>query len=145
MVTKSELGSTVSAIGFRDELLGKGWPDAYRVAELAGKPPGPEAATYAIRVQARGGLLGVWSAACHCFLYPDFQFHGSGAIRKDVAGLLAVLPSKDDRGGWRRAFWLYSPHVLLGDRTPAEAFIGEPAWVIEIARKEFLGACEACW
>lgn len=145
MAMKSELGGTVSAIEFRDELLRKGWPDAHRVAELADKMQGPEAATYAIRARASGGLLGAWSAACHCFLYPDFQFHGSGAIRKDVARLLAVLPSKYDRGGWRRTFWLYSPHVLLGDRTPAEVFIDEPMWVIDVAREEFLGDCEASW
>lgn len=145
MVTRSELGNSVWAIQFRDELLEKGWPDANRVAELAGKTPGPEAATYAIRARASGGLLGAWSAACHCFLCPYFQFHGSGAIRKDVAGLLAVLPSKDDRGDWRRTFWLYSPHVLLGGRTPAEVFIDEPTRVIDVAREEFLGDCEASW
>lgn len=145
MATRSELGNTVSAIQFRDELLKRGWPDAHRVAELAGKTLGPEAATYAIRARASEGLLGVWSAACHCFLYPDFQFHGSGAIRKDVARLLAVLPGKDDRGGWRRAFWLYLPHVLLGNRTPAEVFIDEPGRVINVAREEFLSDCEASW
>lgn len=105
--------ATTEAIGFRDELLQKGWPDAHRVAERAGKAPGSEVTTGAIRARARGGLLGVWSAPRHCFLYPDFQFDRSGATRKDVAILLAVLPSKDDRAGWRRAFWLYSPHPLL--------------------------------
>ena len=106
-----------------------GWPDDHRVAELAGNPPGPEATTYAIRAQASGDLLGVWSAPRHCFLYPDFQFDRSGAIRKDVAGLLAVLPSEDGRGGWRRTFWLYSPHALLDDLTPAEIFIDDPTFM----------------
>ena len=145
MVTKNELPGTVSAIEFRDELLEKGWPNDHRVAELAGKTPGPEATTYAIRAQASGDLLGVWSAPRYCFLYPDFQFDRSGAIRKDVAGLLAVLPSGDDRGGWRRTFWLYSPHALLDDRTPAEIFIADPARVIAVAREEFLGDREATW
>ena len=145
MVTKNELPGTVSAIEFRDELLEKGWPDDHRVAELVGKAPGPDAITYAIRAQASGDLLGVWSAPRYCFLYPDFQFDRSGTIRKDVAGLLAVLPSEDDRGGWRRTFWLYSPHALLDDRTPAEIFIADPARVIAVAREEFLGDREATW
>lgn len=135
----------MSAIKFLDELLGKRWPDGRRVAELVGKKPGPEATTYAIRAQASGDLLGVWSAPRHCFLYPDFQFYRSGAIRKDVAGLLAVLPSEDDGGGWRRTFWLYSPHALLDDRTPAEIFIDDPTRVIAVAREEFLGDREATW
>lgn len=135
----------MSAIDFRDELLEKGWPDDLRVAELAGEVPGPEATTSLIRAQASGELLGVWSAPRHRFLYPDFQFHRAGAIRKDVAALLAVLPSEGDRGGWRRAFWLYSPHALLDDRTPAEIFIDDPARVIAVAREEFLGDREASW
>lgn len=135
----------MSAIEFRDELLERGWPDDLGVAELAGEAPGPEATTFAIRARASGDLLGVWSAPRHCFLYPDFQFHRSGAIRKDVAGLLAVLPSENDRGGWRRTFWLYWPHALLDDRPPAEIFIGDPARVIAVAREEFLGDREATW
>ncbi|WP_329601629.1 hypothetical protein [Paraburkholderia antibiotica] len=135
----------MSAIEFRDELLERGWPDDIQVAELADEAPGPEATTFAIRAQASGDLLGVWCAPRHCFLYPDFQFHRSGAIRKDVADLLAVLPSEDDRGGWRRTFWLYSPHALLDDRTPAEIFFDDPARVIAVAREEFLGDREATW
>jgi len=144
VVTRNELRGTVSAIEFRNELLEKGWPDDQGVAELA-KARGPEATTYAIRAQASGYLLGVWSAPRHCFFYPDFQFDRSGAIRKDVAGLLAVLPSEDDRGGWRRTFWLYSPHALLDDRTPAEIFIDDPTRVIAVAREEFRGDREAAW
>lgn len=144
MVTRNELRGTVSAVEFRDELLKKGWPDDRGVAELV-KAPGPEAKTYAIRAQASAELLGAWCAPRHCFLYPDFQFHRSGAIRKDVAGLLAVLPSEDDRGGWRRTFWLYSPHPLLDDRTPAEIFIDDPTRVIAVAREEFLGDRDATW
>jgi hypothetical protein len=143
--TQNELPGAVSAIEFRDELLKKGWPDAHRVAELAGKAPGSEATPYAIRAQARGDLLGVWSAPRHCFLYPDFQFNCSGAIREDVAILLAVLPSEDDRAGWRRAFWLHSPHALLDGRTPAEIFIDDPARVIAAAREEFQFDRDATW
>lgn len=136
----------MSAIEFRDELLlEKGWPDDLRVAVLAGEAPGQEVAISAFRAQASGELLGVWSASRRCFLYPDFQFHHSGTIREDVAELLAVLPSEDDRGGWRRAFWLYSPHSLLDDRTPAEIFIADPARVIAVARKEFLDDRDATW
>lgn len=145
VVAKNELRGAVLAIEFRDELLEKGWPDDRQVAELAGKVSGLEATTYAAKAQARGDLLGVWSAPRHCFLYPDFQFHRSGALRRDVAGLLALLPSEDDREGWRRTFWLYSPHVFLDDRTPAEIFMDEPTRVIGVAREEFLGDPDASW
>jgi hypothetical protein len=37
---------------FRGELLDKGWPDDSEVAMLAGKAPGPEAATYTIQERA---------------------------------------------------------------------------------------------
>ena len=84
MITKNELLATESAIRFRDELLDKGWPDAERFAELAGNAPGPEAATYAIRAQASGDLLGVWSAPRRCYLYPDFEFDRSGVVRTDI-------------------------------------------------------------
>jgi hypothetical protein len=137
--------ATTAEIKFRDELLGKGWPDDRRVAELAGKATGPGATTYAVQAQVSGALLGVWSAPGHCFIYPDFQFTRSGAIREEVSELLAILPSEDDRGGWRRTFWLYSPHALLDDRTPAEIFMDDPTRVITVAREEFLSDSEATW
>jgi hypothetical protein len=143
--TKNASPGAVSAIGFRDELLQKEWPDAHQVAGLAGKAPAGETTTYAIRAQAGGDLLGVWSAPRHCFVYPEFQFNCSGAIRKEVAILLAVLPSKGDRAGWRRAFWLYSPHTLLDGLTPAEIFIDDPARVIAAAREEFQFDHDATW
>lgn len=137
--------ATIAAVEFRDELLEKGWPDDRGLAALSGNAPGPGAAVCASQARANRALLGVWSEPRHCFLYPAFQFHSSGAIRKEVAELLAVLPSGDDRGGWRRAFWLYSAHALLDDGVPAEIFIDDPTRVIAVAREEFLGDREAAW
>ncbi|PRY04408.1 hypothetical protein [Paraburkholderia sp. BL25I1N1] len=138
--------ATTVAIGFRDELLGKGWPDARHVADLAGLSPERGDTAYAIQARATGALLGVWSAPQHRFIYPDFQFNRSGALRKDVAELLAVLPAnKDDRGGWRRAFWLYSSHALLDGQTPADVFANAPIRVIKVAREEFLSDPEVTW
>jgi hypothetical protein len=134
-----------AAIEFRDELLGKGWPDDRRVAELADKAPRPGATTDAVQAQMSGNLLGVWSAPEHCFIYPDFQFTRSGAIRQEVAELLAILPSDDDGAGWRRAFWLYSPHTLLDHRTPAEIFADDPTRVITVAQEEFLSDPKVTW
>jgi len=138
--------ATTAAIEFRNELLAKGWPDDHRLAELVAKAPGMEAATYLTQVRMSGALLGVWSESHHAFLYPDFQFARSGALRTEVVDLLAVLPANEyDRGGWRRAFWLYSPHALLDDRTPADVFADAPMRVIQVAREEFLGDPEASW
>lgn len=138
--------ATIAAVEFRDELLEKGWPDDRGLAALSGYAPGPGAAVCAIQARTNGALLGVWSEPRHCFIYPDFQFHSSGAIRKEVAELLAVLPAnEDDRGGWRRAFWLYSPHARLGGQTPAAVFVVAPMRVIAAAREEFLGDPQANW
>ena len=144
MTVHPESAST-AAIAFRDELLERGWPDEHQVAELASNVADLEAATYVIQARASGALLGVWSAPGHCFIYPDFQFNRSGSIRREVVELLAVLPGEGDRGGWRRTFWLYSPHALLEGRTPAEIFIADPTRVIAVAREEFLSDPEAVW
>jgi hypothetical protein len=134
------------ATAFREELLGKGWPDAGRVAELARLPPEQKDAAHAAQTRRTGALLGVWSAPQHRFVYPDFQFDHSGALREHVAELLALLPAnKNDRGGWRRAFWLYSPHSLLDGQTPADVFANAPIRVIAVAREEFLGDPDAAW
>uniref|UniRef100_E1TI48 Antitoxin Xre/MbcA/ParS-like toxin-binding domain-containing protein n=1 Tax=Burkholderia sp. (strain CCGE1003) TaxID=640512 RepID=E1TI48_BURSG len=135
-----------AATRFREELLGRGWPDACRVAELAGLSPEQEGAAQVTENRRTGALLGVWSAPEHRFVYPDFQFNRSGALRTHVAELLGVLPAnKDDQGGWRRAFWLYSPHSLLEGQTPADVFANASIRVIEVAREEFLGDPDAAW
>lgn len=136
---------TTTAIEFGDELLEKGWPDDRRVAELVGEVTCPSVATYAAQARASGALLGVWCGTRHCFVHPDFQFNSSGDVRKEVAELLPVLLSEDDRGGWRRAFWLYSPHALLEERAPAEIFMDDPTRVIAVARGEFLDDPAATW
>jgi len=136
---------TATAIDFRDELLAKGWPDDHGVAGLTGENSGPESTTCAAQARARGALLGVWSVRLQGFIYPDFQFDHLGTIRQEVAELLTILPSDSDGGGWRRAFWLYSPHALLEGQTPAEVFPDAPARVITIAKVEFRGDPAAPW
>jgi hypothetical protein len=98
-----------------------------------------------MKARAKGALLGVWSAPLRGFVYPDFQFDRSGNLRMDVAELLAVLPCDNDSGGWRRAFWLYSPHALLDGQTPADVFAGAPKRVIKAAQNEFWGNLDAAW
>lgn len=134
-----------AAIDFRNELLERGWPDDRRVAELSGKASDPEASTYAGQARARGALLGVWSVQLQGFVYPDFQFDHLGAIRKDIAALLAVLPGDNDHNGWRRTFWLYSPHALLDGQPPADVFPDSPMRVIKVAQVEFRGDPDAAW
>lgn len=134
-----------AAIAFRNRLLAKGWRDAKGVAELVGAHIGSNPNQYAARLRARGGLFGVWSAKDRSFLHPDFQFDQRGNIRPEVAELLKALPNEHDRGGWQRAFWLYSPHALLAAKSPAEMFVSEPARVIEVAKREFNGDVDAGW
>ncbi|SRR5258708_18456288 len=63
----------------------------------------------------------------------------------DVAELLAILPDRDDLGGWRRAFWLYSPHALLEGRAPSDVFVTDPQRVIGVATRGFAGSQDAGW
>ncbi|MEX3791377.1 hypothetical protein [Paraburkholderia sp. BR14374] len=135
-----------AAIDFRNELLAEGWPDGKRVAEMAGASVGKNPAQYAARLRSGGALLGVWDAPERTFRHPDFQFDTHGQLRSEVAKLLAVLPgADDDRGGWRRAFWLYSPHAQLGNETPAAVFPRDAERVIEVAKREFRGDRDARW
>ena len=135
-----------SAESFRDELLAKNWPDDMAVAKTARLPPGENIERFAARLRSSGTLFGVWVAQEHSFRYPDIQFDMRGNIRPEVTALLKVLPGEDDdRGGWRRAFWLYSPHALLDGQTPAEVFPSEPQLVVDVARREFTGDVDASW
>ncbi|WP_233518989.1 hypothetical protein [Paraburkholderia xenovorans] len=52
-------------------------------------------------------------------------------------------PRDDDRDGWRRASWLYSPHALLDEQTPADVFPDSPLRVIKGAPVEFRGDPDA--
>jgi hypothetical protein len=138
--------SRQAAIDFRNELLEKGWPDGRRVAEMAGAQLGKNPAQYAARLRTNGTLLGVWDAPGRTYRHPDFQFDPLGRLRPEVAELLKTLPGDDeDKGGWRRAFWLYSRHPQLDGKAPAEVFIDDTRRVIEVAQREFQGDRDAHW
>lgn len=127
-----------AAIDFRNELLAIGWPDGKRVAEMARASVGKNPAQYAARLRSNGSLLGVWDAPERTFRHPDFQFDMHGRLRPEVAELFKVLPGADeDRGGWRRAFWIYSPYPRLDEEAPAETFARDAERVIEVAKREF--------
>lgn len=130
---------------FRDELLANRWPDDSRVAELIGVPRDQDAVGHIRALRISGSLLGVWSDARHRYVYPWFQFDLNGALLPGIASLVENLPFPDDGGGWRRAFWLYSPHALLNGALPADVFITDPTRVIEVAKCEFNGDPDAGW
>ncbi|MFL9866635.1 hypothetical protein PQR67_20875 [Paraburkholderia fungorum] len=133
------------SIDFRDELLARDWPDGKRVAEIAGIQPSSNPDRYAAQLRSSGAMLGVWSAPQRTHRYPDFQFDSDGALRPEVLDLLKLLPGdEEDRGGWRRVFWLYSPHALLDGETPAHIFMSDPQRVLDAARREFSESNE-CW
>ncbi|WP_433695500.1 hypothetical protein [Paraburkholderia phenoliruptrix] len=134
-----------AAVDFRIELLRKGWRDDQGVAALVGISLGSTPERSVSRARDTGLLLGVWSEPQHRFVYPEFQFDRFGKLRPEVAELLSILPDDGDRSGWRRAFWLYSPHPLLDDTLPAEVFAKDPAWVLDVAQQEFGGDPLASW
>ncbi|MEI6002267.1 hypothetical protein H3V53_35635 [Paraburkholderia bengalensis] len=94
-------------------------------------------------------LLGVWSATRGRFLYPDFQFNDDGQLVPEVSVLLRILPADADAdaddAGWRRAFWLYSPHALLDGRAPSSIFALDPLKVLEVATAEFNVSSDEGW
>jgi hypothetical protein len=98
-------------------------------------PTGTTVIADRLRTQRR--LLGVWSPRSNTFVFPDFQFNESGRPLREVPELLAILPEDEGSGGWRETFWLYSPHVLLDGRSPAEVFAEDPRRVIDVAKTEF--------
>ncbi|PMS14461.1 hypothetical protein C0Z18_31395 [Trinickia dabaoshanensis] len=131
---------------FRDELLAKDWPDDLRLAKMARLSHSENIERFAARLRSNGTLFGVWVAHEHAFRYPDVQFDVLGNVKPEVADLLRLLPGEDeDRGGWRRAFWLYSPHALLDGRTPAEVFQSQPRLVVDVARREFAADGDSSW
>jgi len=134
-----------AAMDFRNPLLGLDWPDGKRVAQLAGTQSATNPNRYATRLRSQRRLLGVWSAQRKTFFHPMFRFDRLGQLRPEVGKTLEILPDNDDRGGWERAFWLYSPHPLLDGKIPAEVFVGEPQKVIAVAKKEFVGNQDANW
>ncbi|MFP3606071.1 hypothetical protein [Paraburkholderia sp. SIMBA_053] len=134
------------AIALRNELLAKNWPDGKRVAEIVGAASRSNPHQYAARLRANAALLGVWVAAERTYRHPDFQFDDNGVLHPALADLLKALPrNEEDRNGWRRAFWLYSPHPLLLGEAPAEVFGHDPQRVVEVAREEFSGDPHAHW
>ncbi|SOE84454.1 hypothetical protein SAMN05446935_4892 [Burkholderia sp. YR290] len=134
-----------AAVEFRDRLLANNWSDDTTMAErLEARLRGD--ARHALAGMRRGGmLLGVWSASRGCFLYPDFQFDGDGRLIPEISLLLRILPAEDDDSGWRRAFWLYSPHALLDGSTPSAIFALDPLRILEIADAEFNTSSDSGW
>jgi hypothetical protein len=133
------------AINFRDELLRNRWPDDRRVARSLEVSASADGRAHLAHARAARLLLGVWSEAQGRFVYPDFQFDRFGRLRPEVSELLLVLPGDDDRGGWRRAFWLYSPHALLDGLPPAEVFVSDPHRVVNVAVREFSPDYDSSW
>lgn len=123
-----------------------------------------DVSSWASRRRHDNRLFGVWLSPARTFVHPDFQFSAEG-IHPKLPELLAVLRTRAgfgaDRGGWRRACWLYQRDRRLADhgtaldaarpaadatvvpvlgaasevgRTPAEVFAHEPDRVITLAR-----------
>ncbi|WP_044022000.1 hypothetical protein [Paraburkholderia graminis] len=139
-------GSVASAaIDFRNDLLGRNWPNDSEVVRFSRFSGSLDAAECIARAREARILLGVWSAARRAFVYPDFQFDRRGDLRPEVAELLTLLPKENDDAGWRSAFWLYSPHANLGGQTPAEVFESDPSRVLSVALDEFYGDPDTAW
>jgi hypothetical protein len=159
--TTPEEGARARSLALRDELLAQGWPTSAQVAKSMGSRAG-NAAQIAAKKRAAGKLFGVWSLRDNTYLHPDFQFDESHQLRPDIPALLQVLAhvpgmsSKEDAGGWRRAFWLYgaTPQLseqALGDgessepRSPAAVFGVYPGAVIALAQAEATRDTDAEW
>jgi hypothetical protein len=141
----NERRSHDAAVEFRDRLLANNWPDDTTVAERMDAQLRIDARHALTGMRLGGMLLGVWSAPRECFIYPDFQFDNDGRLIPEISMLLRILPAEDDDSGWRRAFWLYSPHALLDGSTPSEIFALDPLRILEVANAEFNTSPDSGW
>jgi hypothetical protein len=134
-----------AAVEFRNRLLANNWPDDTAVAGRMEALPGVDPKHLLTGMRRGGMLLGVWSASRERFLYPDVQFDDDGRLIPEVSLLLQILPVQGDDAGWRRAFWLYSPHALLDGRAPSAIFAADPHRTLEVARAEFNALPDSGW
>ncbi|MHB9833268.1 hypothetical protein Q8F57_000355 [Paraburkholderia terrae] len=134
-----------AAIDFRERLLANNWPDESSLLGLVRTSHGADAKSAFSLMRSGGVLLGVWSARRECFLYPDFQFDDDGRLITEVSLLLRILPAEGDDAGWRRAFWLYSPHALLDGNVPSSIFVLDPLKILEVAKAEFSVSSDEGW
>lgn len=132
-----------AAAALRDELLALGWPTSAEVGR-ANCSQTTDPARWAKTKRDAGELLGVWSPADRTWRHPSFQFYADGTLHPRIQELLVTLAESsdfspdNDRGGWRRAFWLCgSSYGLAGPdgepRAPAEVFLEDPDSVIRWA------------
>lgn len=104
------------------------------VGELIAATPNPaHPKMITSRARRAGRIFGGWDG--NAYRYPAFQFAGDGQPRAHVPDLIAVLPRDEDgEVGNDAVLWLFAPDDALGERTPAEVFIEDPARVIALAR-----------
>ncbi|WP_239482737.1 hypothetical protein [Paraburkholderia sp. C35] len=130
---------------FRERLLANNWPDASQLLGLLKSSDSADAQYVFSLMRSNGVLLGVWSTPRERFLYPDFQFNNDGQMISEVSLLLRILPAEGDDAGWRRAFWLYSPHALLDGCSPSLIFAADPRKILEVAKAEFNASSDEGW
>ncbi|MFM0497231.1 hypothetical protein [Paraburkholderia caledonica] len=142
---RSGASALEASIDFRETLLANNWPDESSLPGLVRTSHGGDARTALPLMRSGGVLPGVWSALRECFPYPDFQFGDGGRLIPEVLPLLGILPAEGDDAGWRRAFWLYSPHALLDGSVPSSIFALDPLRILEVAKAEFNVSPESGW
>ena len=101
--------------------------------QLSGNPDlvNPKMVTTRARREQR--IFGAWDG--NAFRYSAFQFGPDGQPLDVLPNLLEVLPRDEDGTvGRDAALWLFARDAALGDRTPAEVFVDDPARVIALAR-----------
>jgi hypothetical protein len=105
----------------RQLFLALGWPTSEEVAKrlhVHEETPGQ----WARARREANQLLGAWSPKLNAYVHPDFQFLAD-RLNPKLSALLASLSeipgfdSQEDRGGWRRVFWLYEPRGALSEQS----------------------------
>jgi hypothetical protein len=157
----SEQAARERSLLLRDELLARNWPTSLQLGRLIGCPAA-NAAQYAAQKRAEAKLFGVWSLKDRAFVHPDFQFDADYQVHPAMPSLLVALAnipsmsSADDKGGWRRAFWLYGSSLLLSERalgtgdsesprSASEVFRIHPETVIALADREAARDANLAW
>lgn len=132
---EAEQASKHASARERDYVIGQPAYSSAEIGQRFGGDGSQHEADVARWLRQTGQILGIWNG--REFRHPKFQF-ATLQLDSRFAELLAVLPAlREDRTGWRRAFWLYFPNELLEDREPAAVWVEDPQAVIAAARTEF--------
>lgn len=116
----------------RAEFVASWWRESEVLERFGIKP---DTLTY---WRQRRRALAVWHAPENQYFYPPCQFDETGP-RREMSAVLGYLNDAAFSGsGWSEIEWLFAPHALLDNQTPADILLLDPSRVLRVLHEEFL-------